>query len=96
MDRRQERRLDVLRERERQPVEVVVDEIELAGAAERVRDVQRLADAAVEPWIFRIAGGANAVERRRCERVERREERDVYAARDQSSAIRLVTCSHGP
>jgi hypothetical protein len=39
VDRRHDRRPRERVERERQPVEVVVDEVEVTGAVERVRDV---------------------------------------------------------
>ena len=52
-------------EGERQPVEVVVDQVELGRAAERVRDVHRLPDAAVELGVLRVRPRADAVERAR-------------------------------
>jgi hypothetical protein len=45
----------MLLERKRQPVQVVVDDVELVGARERVRDVERLPDASVSPGILRVA-----------------------------------------
>ncbi len=42
VDRRQDRRLDELAVGEREEVEAVVDEVELAGALEGVRDVEAL------------------------------------------------------
>ena len=56
---------DVPREGQRQPVEVVVDEVELARALERVRDVQRLPDPPVERAVLLVPPWAHAVERGR-------------------------------
>ncbi len=81
MDRRDQRSLRERLERERQPVEVVVDDVELVGALERMGDVECFPDSAVDGRVLRVAGGADAVELRRRLRVEGREERHVDAAR---------------
>ena len=87
----------MLREGERKPVEMVVDEVEFAGALERVRDVQRLPDPAVHrrdpprnPWRKRRRGSAVVTESSVANNV-------TSTPRATSpSASRLVTCSHGP
>jgi hypothetical protein len=70
-------------ERQRQPIQVVVNELELARALERVGARAGLADAPVDASLFRVARRRNAVQLRARERVERREQRDVDAARHQ-------------
>ena len=52
------------RERERQPVEVVVDQVELGRAAQGVGDVQRLPDTAVDLVVLLVGPLADSVERR--------------------------------
>ncbi len=83
MDGRHHRRPRVLAEGERQPVEVVVHQVELARPGQCVRDVQRLPDPAVQLGILRVAVRADAVESGRRHRVERGEERDIDSSRDQ-------------
>ena len=77
MDRRDERRAREAVEREREPVEVVVDEIELARSPERMRHVQRLPHATVERVVLGVAVGTDAVELRRRLGIERGEQRHV-------------------
>ena len=84
VNRGDERRPDVGGEGEGQPVEVVVDEVEVAGARQRVGHVERLPDAPVHRGVFGVALGADPVEGRRGLRIERREQRHVDAPRDQS------------
>jgi hypothetical protein len=81
MDRRHKRGVDELLERDRQPVEVVVDDVEVSRALEGVRHVQRLPNATVERRVFRVAVGTHAVQLRRGLRIEGGEQRHVDAAR---------------
>ena len=67
VDRRHQRRPGEAGEGQRQPVEVAVDEVELARALEAVGDVQRLPDPAVERAVLLVRPLGDAVERaRRC------------------------------
>jgi len=83
VDRRNERRAGESLERDRQPVEVIVDDVEVARALERMRDVQRLPDPSVEGRVFGVAVRAHAVQLRGGLGVERRIERHVDTARVQ-------------
>ena len=83
-------------ERERQPVEVVVHEVELARAVQRVRDVQRLPHPAVDAGVLGVA-----VRRHRSSVADVSESgvanRVTSTPRATSPSVsRLVTCSHGP
>ena len=55
-------------------------EVELAAAAQAVRDVQALPHPAVERRILAVRAGAHPVDLRGGTGVERREQRDVDAA----------------
>jgi hypothetical protein len=66
------------------PIEVVVDQVEIARAGKRVSDVECFPDAAIHRRILGVASGADPVENRRGLRVERREERHVDTSCDQS------------
>ena len=60
VDRRDHRCGDEIAVRERQEVEPVVDDVELAGALEHRRDVQALGDLGVDRRVLRPADGAVA------------------------------------
>ena len=77
VDRGHDRRLDERAVRERQEVEVVVDQVELVGPLEHRRDVQAFPDLGVEPGVLGVAGRCGADEARRSQRVSRREQGDV-------------------
>ena len=83
MNRRDHRCSPLSCECEGQPVEVVVDQVELGRARERVCDMQRLPDPAIHPCLPFVADRAHAIEVRGSLRVERGEERHVDAARDE-------------
>ena len=82
VDGRDHRRPRVLAKCERQPVEVVMDKLELARSGQRMRDVQRLPDPAVHLGVLRVAVRADAVENRRRHRIERGEKCDIDSSRD--------------
>ncbi len=83
VDRGDDRRLDQAAVRERQEVEVVVDQVELRCALEHRGDVQALPHLGVELRVLRVPGGDRADQRRGRQRVGGGEQRDVHAARDQ-------------
>ncbi len=71
------------REDQRHEVGLVVDQVELAGALEQMGDVQRFPHLGVERLVLRIAARHDAIELAGGHAVERREQGDVDAARDQ-------------
>ncbi len=71
----------MLFECERQPVEMIVHKLELAGPGQRMRNMQSLPDPAVQLSILCIAMRADTVESRRRHRIERCEESHVNASR---------------
>ena len=96
MNGRDERRLNVRGEGEGQPIEVVVDEVEFARTRQRVRDVQRLPDAAVHRGI--LAYPVAQTPSRVAVVAESSVANSVTSTPRATipSASRLVTCSQGP
>ena len=84
VDRGHDGRIDQPAVGQRQEVEVVVDQVELAGPLEDLRDVQALPDLGVERVVFGIRARARSDQRRLRDRVGRREQRDRDAASDQA------------
>jgi hypothetical protein len=83
VDGRHQGHAQLLGEGERQPVQMAVHQVESGRRRERVRDVQRLPDAAVHRRVVGIAVRGHAVEGRGGHGVERREEGDVDPAPDE-------------
>ena len=84
VDGRHHGRVDETAVGERQEVEVVVDQIELVGPLEHLRDVQALPDLGVQAVILGVRARAGPGEHGLRDRVGRGEQRDVHAARDQA------------
>ena len=83
MDRGDHRCRDEIAVRERQEVEPVVDDVELAGALEHRGDVQALCDLGVDRRILRPARRRGGMQAGRGDRVCSGEQRDVMAGRHQ-------------
>ena len=83
MDGRHHRGPRMLAEGQRQPVEVVVHQLELTRPGQCVRYVQRLPDPAVQSGVLSVAMRADTVEDGRRHRIERREQGDVDPPGDQ-------------
>jgi hypothetical protein len=83
VDRRHDRRGDQAAVGERQIVEAVVDQIELAGTLERSGDVQRLPDLRVQCRVLCIPRRCRADQACARDRVRGGEQRDVDPACDQ-------------
>ena len=83
VDRRHHRRLHQPRECERHEVGLVVNEVELAGALEDMGDVEHLPDLGVDGRVLGIGRRADTGELARGPAIQRGEQRDVDAARDQ-------------
>ena len=81
---RDERRTAMLREGEGEPVEVTVNEVELAGPRQGVRDVHGLGDPAVRRGIVGVSLRAYAVEPSRGNRIQGRKQ------------CHVDPCSHQP
>ncbi len=96
MHGRDERRVRMLFERERQPVEVVVHDVELAGARERVRDVQRLPDPSVRLRVLGVAVRDDAVEAPGVSESSVAKSVTSMPRSWRPAAIRPATRSHGP
>ena len=79
VDGRDDGRVDQAAVRERQEVDVVVDQVELRRPFEHRRDVEPLPDLGVQLRILRVARGDRADQPRRRHRIRRREQRDVHA-----------------
>ena len=77
VDRGDHRRRDEIAVRERQEVEPVVDDVELASALEHGRDVQALCDLGVDRLVLRPARRRGRVQPGRGDRVCSGEQRDV-------------------
>lgn len=75
----EQRRAAVIRERQWQPVEMVVDDVEVTRARQGMRDVQRLGHPAVRGRIVGVPPFAHAVEPGRGDRIQCREECHVHA-----------------
>ena len=84
VDRRQQRRVDELAVRQRQEVEAVVNDIELGGPLEGIRDVQALADLGIDVGILRVRPRHNGGETAGRPRIAAREQRHVDSALDQA------------
>ena len=69
---------------QREEVEVVVDEVELAGPLEDLRDVQRLPDLGVDRRVLLVADGADRMQAGAGQRVAGSEQRDVHPSADQT------------
>ena len=80
----QQRCVDELAVRQRQEVEAVVNDIELGGPFEDVRDVQAFADLGVDVGILRVRPRHNGGETAGCLRVAGREQRHVDSALNQA------------
>ncbi len=61
MNRGEQRSAAAAGERQRKPVEVVVDEIELSGTTQRARDVHRLPHPSVDGRVVRVPARADPV-----------------------------------
>ena len=81
---RQHRRVAEIGQRQRQPVHLIVQQIEVRRGAQRGRDVQRLPHAPVHGSVLRVATRADAAQNRTCLRVQGREQRHLDAARYQA------------
>ena len=81
---------------EREKVEMVVDEIELASPLEYLGNVQTLPDLGIQGVVFGIGPRTGPGERRLRDRVGRGEQGDGDTARKQPSVKSDTTRSHGP
>ena len=84
VDRREDRRTHETGVREWQKVVVVVDQVEVDGLLEDVRDVKRLPHFGIERGIFFERPGTDGIEVRLRDAVGGREERHIHATFDQS------------
>ena len=83
MDRREHRRVDEPAVGQRQEVEAVVDDVELGGALEHVRDVEAFRDLRVDVRILRVPTVDDGREPSRGHRVTGGEQGHVDSPRDQ-------------
>jgi hypothetical protein len=96
VDGRHYRRLHVLVERGRQPVEVILHNLELASPGQRMRNMQSCPDPAAQLSIVHIAMQANTVESRRLPELSVANRVTSTPRATSPSVCRLAVDSHGP